>query len=254
MKINVYEDKEKASAEAALYIVQRINKFKPTKKRPFVLGLTAGSLLDDVYKNLVKLYQYGKVSFENVVTFNTDEYCIKKYHPNSNYSYMYHKFFNHVNIPKGNINLLYPDPNYYNVECEKYGKKVNQKRINLVLTVLGNDGELAFNDSGSTIYSKTRKVKLSKSIIEENSKLWNYDLKKVPVYGLTVGISTFVENTDEVLMFSFGEKKNMALKQVVKGKISPNYPSTYLQHHRKCTIYADFDSILENEFKINPRL
>jgi glucosamine-6-phosphate deaminase len=39
-----------------------------------VLGLATGSTPIGVYKELIKMYNKGELSFKNVVTFNLDEY------------------------------------------------------------------------------------------------------------------------------------------------------------------------------------
>ena len=54
---------------AAAYVVKKIKEFKPTKEKPFVLGLPTGSTPEKMYKKLVELYREGDVSFENVITF-----------------------------------------------------------------------------------------------------------------------------------------------------------------------------------------
>ena len=60
-----------------------------------------------MYKELVKLYEAGKVSFRNVVTFNMDEYVgIPEDHPESYHSFMWNNFFSHIDIPKENVNIL----------------------------------------------------------------------------------------------------------------------------------------------------
>lgn len=58
---------------AAVYVARKINEFKPTKERPFVLGLPTGGTPLEMYKRLIQLNKDGIVSFENVVTFNMDE-------------------------------------------------------------------------------------------------------------------------------------------------------------------------------------
>lgn len=48
----------------------------------------------------------GDLSFKNVVTFNLDEYFpIQKDNPESYNYYMRENLFNHVDIPKENINI-----------------------------------------------------------------------------------------------------------------------------------------------------
>ncbi|MGI8497750.1 MAG: hypothetical protein ACR2OG_09250, partial [Gemmatimonadaceae bacterium] len=41
---------------------------------PAVLGLATGSTPIGVYRELIRIYQAGELSFANVVTFNLDEY------------------------------------------------------------------------------------------------------------------------------------------------------------------------------------
>ena len=59
---------------AAEHVIERINAFKPTKEKPFVLGLPTGSSPEGMYACLVKANKEGRVSFKNVLTFNMDEY------------------------------------------------------------------------------------------------------------------------------------------------------------------------------------
>ena len=107
MRLIPLKTAEQVSRWAARYIVDRINKFKPTEERPFVLGLPTGGTPLATYKELIKLYQAGEVSFKNVVSFNMDEYVgLPQEHPESYHSFMYNNFFNHVDMQEKNINIL----------------------------------------------------------------------------------------------------------------------------------------------------
>ncbi len=60
--------------KAAKQIMEAIKSFTPSEEKPyFVLGLATGSPLL-VYDLLVSAENKGLISFENVVTFNLDEY------------------------------------------------------------------------------------------------------------------------------------------------------------------------------------
>ena len=74
MRVIINSDYDECSTWAANYVAYKINRFRPTADKPFVLGLPTGSSPIGMYQNLIKLNQAGKVSFENVVTFNMDEY------------------------------------------------------------------------------------------------------------------------------------------------------------------------------------
>ena len=60
-----------------------------------------------LFKELVKRYKAGEVSFKNVITFNMNEYVgLPEEHPESYHSFMARNFFDHVDVPKENINIL----------------------------------------------------------------------------------------------------------------------------------------------------
>lgn len=115
---------EQVGKWAARHIVNRINAFKPTADRPFVLGLPTGGTPMTTYKALVEMHKAGQVSFKHVVTFNMDEYVgLPKEHPESYYSFMHRNFFDHVDIPAENINLLNGNAPDIDAECRQYEEK-----------------------------------------------------------------------------------------------------------------------------------
>ena len=107
MRLIPLNNEQQVSRWAARHIADRINHFKPTAERPFVLGLPTGSTPLKTYQELIKLNQAGEVSFKHVVTFNMDEYVgLPKEHPESYHSFMHNNFFNHIDIQPQNINIL----------------------------------------------------------------------------------------------------------------------------------------------------
>ena len=93
MRLIPLNNEQQVSRWAARHIADRINHFKPTAERPFVLGLPTGSTPLKTYQELIKLNQAGEVSFKHVVTFNMDEYVgLPKEHPESYHSFMHNNF------------------------------------------------------------------------------------------------------------------------------------------------------------------
>lgn len=127
-------------------------------QKPFVLGLPTGSTPYGTYKELIRLYKAGQVSFQNVVTFNMDEYIgIPKDHPQSYYTFMWENFFRHIDIKPENVNI--PNGNALDLkkECEEYENKITSiGGIRLFMGGIGPDGHIAFNEPGSSLTSRTR--------------------------------------------------------------------------------------------------
>ncbi|CAD1812531.1 glucosamine-6-phosphate deaminase [Candida parapsilosis] len=242
MKQVTFSSSDDASQYLADYIIHKIKSFKPTASKPFVLGLPTGSSPEGIYARLVAAYKQGRISFKNVVTFNMDEYLgLAPENPQSYHYFMFDKLFNHIDIPRENINILNGLAKDVEKECADYEGKIKKyERINLFLGGLGPEGHLAFNEAGSTRDSKTRKVALVESTIKANCRFFDNDESKVPKHALSVGISTILENSDEVALIVLGENKRFALDKTINGKKNdPKYPSSYLQDHDNVLIVCD---------------
>lgn len=66
MRLIIESDSDAVASFVAAYIKHRIEEFKPTEDRPFVLGLPTGSSPVHTYKKLVEYHKRGELSFKNV--------------------------------------------------------------------------------------------------------------------------------------------------------------------------------------------
>jgi len=246
MRILIHDDYEKLSNWVANYVAQKINKANPTHEKPFVLGLPTGSSPIGTYKALVKLYKEGKVSFKNVVTFNMDEYVgIAEDHPESYHYFMWNHLFQHIDIPKENVNILNGNAKDLEKECHNYEERIKKAGgIDLFLGGIGPDGHIAFNEPGSSLNSKTRIKTLTYDTILANSRFFDNDINKVPKTALTVGVGT-VMSSKQVLIIINGYKKARALQKVVEEGINHMWTVSMLQLHEHGMICCDDESTME---------
>ena len=231
---------------AAVYVARRILEAKPTKEKPFVLGLPTGGTPVNMYKRLVQFYKDGILSFENVVTFNMDEYVgLEPSNEQSYYNYMHTNLFDHVDIKPENINMLNGMATDYKAECERYEEKIKSYGgINLFVGGIGPDGHIAFNEPGSSLTSRTRDKELTQDTIIANSRFFGGDINKVPKIALTVGVGT-VMDAEEVLILVNGAGKARALRHAVEEGINHMWTISALQMHRNGIIVSDEDAALE---------
>jgi glucosamine-6-phosphate deaminase len=246
MRIVIQPDYESLSKWVANYVVDKINQFKPAKDKPFILGLPTGSSPLGTYRELIQMHKAGKISFKNVVTFNMDEYVgISEDHPESYHFFMWHNFFDHIDIDPKNVNILNGNAKDLEKECDQYEEKIKRMGgINLFLGGIGPDGHIAFNEPGSSLASRTRVKTLSYDTILANSRFFENDIKKVPKTALTVGVGT-VMDAREVLIIISGFGKARALRMVVEGGISHMWTVSMLQMHPKGLIACDDASTME---------
>ena len=246
MRILIHENYLSLSNWAAHYIAKKINDFDPTPEKPFVLGLPTGSSPIGTYHELVELHKQGKISFENVITFNMDEYVnIPETHPESYHYFMNKYLFSHIDIPRENINILDGNAKDLDKECQEYEEKIKKVGgINLFLGGIGPDGHVAFNEPGSSLRSKTRIKTLTHDTQIANARFFNNDYNKVPKTALTVGVGT-VMDAEEVVILVSGYNKAIALKNVVENGINHMWTVSALQLHPKSMIVCDDDSTME---------
>lgn len=240
MRVIIKDNLEDCSVWTASYIAYRIKQAKPTAKNPFVLGLPTGSTPLGVYKELIYMCKNKKVSFEHVVTFNMDEYVgIEPNNPQSYHYFMYHNFFNHIDINQKNIHILNGMTKDYAKECENYEQSIlTYGGIDLFLGGVGSDGHIAFNEPFSSLSSRTRIKTLAPSTIKDNSRFFNNDIKNVPTQALTVGVGTIM-SAKEVIIMASGNNKADAIYQAVEGSINQKWTITAMQNHPHGIIVCD---------------
>ncbi|HTY36962.1 MAG TPA: glucosamine-6-phosphate deaminase [Bacteroidota bacterium] len=246
MRVIIQTDYDLVSKWVASYVVRKIRDFNPTPEKPFVLGLPTGSSPLGTYKELVAMHKAGKVSFQNVVTFNMDEYInLAEDHPESYHSFMWNNFFKHIDVKKDNVNILNGNAKDLEKECVDYEARIKKiGGIHLFLGGIGPDGHIAFNEPGSSLSSRTRVKTLTLDTILANARFFDNDITKVPKTALTVGVGTVLD-AKEVLIIINGYKKARALANVVEGGVNHMWTVSALQLHPHGIIVTDDEATLE---------
>lgn len=246
MRVIIEPNYDEMSRWAADYVAQRIVEAAPTAERPFKLGCPTGSSPLGLYQRLIEKCRKGELSFENVVTFNMDEYVnLPEDHPESYHSFMWNNFFGHIDIKKENVNILNGNAEDLEKECADYEAKIaSYGGIDLFMGGVGPDGHIAFNEPGSSLTSLTRQKTLTQDTIIANSRFFDHDVNKVPKTALTVGVGTIM-NARSVMLIVNGYNKARALQHGVEGSVSQMWTISALQLHRKAIIVADEDACME---------
>jgi glucosamine-6-phosphate deaminase len=209
------------------------------EKPNLVLGLPTGSTPLGLYKNLVNMYQEGKIDFSGVQTFNLDEYYpIKRSDPQSYYYFMNENLFSHINIEKENIHI--PDGSAADTEkeAESYEKMIEAAGgIDIQVLGSGVNGHIGFNEPAGRLSVNTHRVELTENTIEVNSRFFE-DISQVPRHALTMGVGT-IFRARRILILINGENKAEILKEMFGGTITTDVPATLLALHPDTTVITD---------------
>ena len=240
MRLLIHRDYESLCRWTAGYIIKKINCFAPSREKPFVLGLPTGSTPLGVYQHFITACREGKLSFSNIITFNLDEYLgLTPDHPLSYRRFMQENLFNAVDMAQENIHIpngMAQDPE---AECIAYEQAIEAAGgIELMMGGTGNNGHIAFNEPGSSFYSRTRVKTLTRETRVVNARFFDGDPEKVPARALTVGIGTILD-VREVLFIASGRQKARAVQAAVEGGINQYCPLSCLQMHPRAIFVCD---------------
>lgn len=240
MRLIVQRDYDGLSRWAANYIAKSINDYAPTEEKPFVLGLPTGSSPLGTYKELIRLYKQGVVSFKHVVTFNMDEYVgIPRDHDQSYYTFMWKNLFSHIDIDPKHVHILDGNAPDLEEECRLYEEKIQSfGGIELFLGGIGPDGHIAFNEPGSSLTSRTRIKSLTFDTIVANSRFFGGDIDNVPKTALTVGVQTVMDARCVVILAN-GLSKALALQKTVEEGVNHMWTCSIIQTHPKAIVVCD---------------
>ncbi|MBA4318506.1 MAG: glucosamine-6-phosphate deaminase, partial [Flavobacterium sp.] len=234
----------KNSGEASIIVAQEIAqliKSKQEKNKSCVLGLATGSSPIKVYEELVRMHKEEGLSFENVITFNLDEYYpMTKENNQSYFHFMHQHLFNHIDIKPENINIpdgtvAFDDLNQYCIDYEMNIK--NAGGLDFQLLGIGRTGHVGFNEPGSHINSGTRIITLDHITRVDASSDFN-GIDNVPKRAITMGVSTILRSKRIVLM-AWGQNKAEVIKRTIQGDITSEVPATFLQNHNNTTFVLD---------------
>lgn len=225
---------------AADYIISKMEEKARQTDDPFVLGLPTGSTPIETYRELIRRYGRGDVSFRNVVTFNMDEYVgLPEDHPESYHSFMWKHFFSHIDIRPENVHILNGNAPDLMKECEDYEKAIESYGgIDLFMGGVGEDGHIAFNEPFSSLSSRTRIKTLTTDTIHANARFFDGDISRVPKTALTVGVGTIMD-AKRVLILATGHKKARAVRHGVEEPLSHLWTISAIQTHRKGVLVCD---------------
>ena len=231
VKVDNYEEMSK---KACSIIVEHIQ----ANQNP-VIGLATGSTPEKLYSCLIEEYKQGKVSFQNVTSFNLDEYVgLQRDDVNSYHHYMEEKLFNHVDLQADRIHLPNGQSGNLEQDCLAYEKRIQQAGgIDIQVLGLGLNGHIGFNEPGTPFSSRTHVVELSQSTRCANARFFS-GIEEVPTQAISMGIASIMDSKKILLLVS-GKQKAEALQRMMNSEVTEEFPASILQMHPDVTIIAD---------------
>ena len=236
LKVLVGRDRKQVGQFAGEVVNKAVVKNKHLK-----LGLATGSSVLELYEVLIMYHQQYSTNWEEVVTFNLDEYVgPQPDDPHSYHAFMFKNLFNYLNIKAANIH--FPEVKANQDEPGTYDQIIaKQGGIDLQILGLGQNGHIGFNEPASRPDSVTRVVSLTESTRQANSIFFQGDITQVYHLAVTMGLHTIMQARQIVLLVS-GDQKQEIIKRFFatqKTGFNPACPVSILWHHPDVLLVLD---------------
>ena len=234
MKVYLFKDHADTSEYAAKVLIDQL------KTRPnLVLGLATGSTPIELYQLLIKAFQDHEISFQDVITFNLDEYLgIPADHPQSYARFMHEQLFSSIDIRKHSVHI--PDGTSQDPDQvgRAYEEAIRQAGgIDLQILGLGNNGHIGFNEPDEELQNYTHATHLTQETRQANARFFG-SIEDVPTDAITMGMGTILR-AGKIVLLASGEHKADAVQKTVEGGISTRIPASLLQLHPDVLVLVD---------------
>ncbi|MEO5779978.1 MAG: glucosamine-6-phosphate deaminase [Arthrobacter oryzae] len=210
------------------------------RRRPdAVLGLGTGPSVRPLFDELTRRHVEDGLDFGQVTVFVPDEYLgLPAGHPESSRHSLARDFTGSVGISPANVRA--PDGTAADIPaaCRDYDEAIRAAGgVDLQILGVGTDGHLGFNESGSSLASRTRIKSLVEQTRRDSARLFG-GLSEVPQHVLTQGLGTILD-ARHVILLATGAQKAQTVRDLAEGPVTAICPASVLQLHRHATVLLD---------------
>ena len=179
------------------------------------------------------------IDWSVVTGFHLDEYIgIELSHPASFRKYLKERFVDLIPIKEfnyvdGSINAF--------AECMRLGKIISQHPIDVAFVGIGENGHLAFNDPPADFETEEPYIVVNLDDDCRRQQLgegWFPTFDDVPKQAISMSIRQIMKS-ENIICSVPDERKAVAVKNTLKGEISPMIPASVLQQHEAAWLFLD---------------
>lgn len=239
MKVKVFETKQemgKAAAEKAARIL--INTIKEKGEAVFVAATGASQF--EFLENLISI---PSIDWSKTTMFHLDEYIgIPQTHPASFRNYLKERLIDKVH--PGAVYLIKGDAEDPESECERLGKIVSEKEIDVAFVGIGENGHLAFNDPPADFNTERPYIVVALDEACRKQQLgegWFKSLNEVPRRAISMSIKQIMKSKNIICTVP-DSRKAQAVKDCLEDNISPYHPASILRKHKNAFLFLDKNS------------
>lgn len=194
-----------------------------------VIGLATGSSPLPVYQAWARLARGRGVDLSRVRGFALDEYAgLDPSHPESYHSVIEKTVIEPIGLTPSLIAV--PSADGSPDSAAAYETAIAAAGgIDLQILGIGRNGHLGFNEPGSELDSRTRRVVLTSETIADNARFFG-SIDEVPAEAVTQGLGTILD-ARKLVIVATGEAKASVVAAAIHGPVTTAVPASIAQRH-----------------------
>lgn len=221
LQVRVFQDLEELSRVAAELFFALSKKSIASRGR-FVVALSGGSTPHRLYSLLGSPWYRNNTDWSRVYLFWTDERCVPKYHPESNYKLAHDAFLSRVPLPAQNIHRIRGEDEprkaaeAYEDELQNFFSGVGAIVFDLIILGVGEDGHTASLFPGSPALDERMRPAVPVYLEE-------------PMINRVTLTLPILNHAAQVLFLASGRAKAGAVHEIVEDGNPKHYPAGLVQ-------------------------
>lgn len=236
LKITVAHSEEEFDRIAAWRIVGQI-----LEKPSAVIGLSTGRTTVNMHRIVAEIFKSQPFDVSRATIFGVDEVAgVPKEYSGACYTMLWTQLVEALGIPDGNFVMPPTLSGDYGKVCADFTAELDRRGgIDLQVLGLGENGHLGFNQPGTPFESETWVSPLLPELEERFRR--ETGIAEGFMGGITLGLKNIMHSR-RIVLVAKGDNKAEAVREMIKGAITIDNPSSILQLHPNCEFILDSKS------------
>jgi glucosamine-6-phosphate deaminase len=240
MQIRTFDTKQQLGKQAAADGAAVIRRAISQRGAANIIVATGASQ----FEMLDALSREPDIDWHRVTGFHLDEYDgLPIAHPASFRLYLWQRFVSRLPLPMAAFHFLDGQRDLQS-ECRRVGAILREHPIDVAFVGIGENGHLAFNDPPANFTTDEPYIVVELDEACRRQQLgegWFPTFDDVPKRAISMSIVQIMKSQSIVCSVP-DRRKAEAVRNSLKGSVTPDVPASILQKHANVTVYLDRES------------
>lgn len=202
-----------------------------------VIGLSTGRTTGNMHRLIAGRCRKGDIGTSRVTFFGVDEITdVPREYYGSCYRMIRSEMLDQMCFDDKNFLMLPTFSEDFDQACKDFVKEIERRGgVDLLILGLGENGHLGFNQPQSPYEKDAWVTDMNPELLDRVRREVgeNGDYK-----GITLGLQ-MIMNSRHIILVAKGAHKANAVKLMLKGNVSTDFPASLLQRHPDCEFLLD---------------